>query len=91
MITENPIFGLKVSNLPIVNVRNEFGAYLALLSDEAFLMKLQNVRNPIEMPLLIWRDLPKNLLTFMLQRAILGVESCVSAAVEYRLEAPGPV
>jgi hypothetical protein len=89
MVTEDPIFGLKVSNLPPVNVRSEFESYLALLADDAFLLKLRYVREPIELPLFTWRDLPKNLLTFMLQRSILGVESCVGAAVEYRLALVG--
>jgi hypothetical protein len=39
-----------------------------------------NMRNPIETPYLIWKGLPKDLLTYFLQRAVLGVEACVSAA-----------
>jgi hypothetical protein len=86
---EKPIFDLKVSNLPIVNVRGEFATYTSLLADSDFVKKLYIMNQPIELPLLIWRDLPKNLLTFMLQRSILGIESCMVAAVEYELQIRG--
>jgi hypothetical protein len=67
-----------------------FGAFLfPLLSDETFLQQLTNVREPVSLPLLIWRDLPVKVLTYMLQRSILGVESCVGAAVEYQIIARG--
>ena len=89
MITGNPIFDLNVANLPIVNVRGEFDCYLEKLSDAAFVEGLRYVRNPVELPTITWKDLPKNLLTFMLQRSILGVEACAAAAVEYRLAALG--
>lgn len=85
MITENPIFGLTVQNLPIVNIRQEFGTYLAALSDDTFVCGLNVVTNPVTLPLFTWRGLPKGALTIMLQRSILGVESCVSAAVVDRL------
>ena len=89
MTTENPIFGLKVKNLAIINIRQESDTYLAMLSDEKFVRRIGNLGTPIDLPLITWRGLPMGLLTFMLQRSILGVESCVSAAVYYRLGARG--
>ena len=82
MITDDPLFGLKVQNLAIINARQEFQQYLEALSDEEFVRRLGHMRFPHYLPLITW-------LTLMLQRSILGVESCVSAAVEYRLAASG--
>ena len=90
MIIDNPIFGLKVVNLPILNIRGEFADYLALLSDERFLRQFHPLGQPIELPNCTFRGcLPRNVLTYMLQRSILGIESCVSAAVTNRLSAGG--
>jgi hypothetical protein len=89
MITANPIFGLKVKNLAIDNIREEFESYLTALSDEGFLRRLGLMNEPVDLPLFTWRGLPMGALTLMLQRSILGVESCVSAAVEYRLARKG--
>jgi hypothetical protein len=38
--TDNPIFGLAVSNLPIINIREEFETCMQLLSDDAFAQQL---------------------------------------------------
>lgn len=89
VITEKPIFGLRVKNLAIINIRQEFDTYLAMLSDEKFVRRIGNLGTPVDLPLITWRGLPMGLLTFVLQRSILGVESCVSAAVSYRLGARG--
>jgi hypothetical protein len=78
-------FGVEFSNLPIINVREEFAQYLKLLHDPQFCAGLLKVRQPVELPTLTWRGLPKDALTYMLQRAILGVEACISAAVDYEL------
>jgi hypothetical protein len=86
VITDDPIFGLKVQNLSIINIRKEFGAYLAALSDDIFVSGISMIR-PVEFPLFTWRGLPMGALTVVLQRSVLGVESCVSAAVEYQLTA----
>jgi hypothetical protein len=81
------MFGVSFSNLPVVNVRTEFDQYVALLKEPQFPVKLQTAREPIELPGMTWRGLPQNVLTYMLQRAILGIEACVSVAVEYELRA----
>ncbi len=87
MITEKPLFGLTVSNVPIINIRQEFTFFQESLSDQRFILKLEQMREPIETPYFIWHDLPKNLLTYIVQRSILGVEACVNAAAVYQLTA----
>jgi hypothetical protein len=78
-------FGVTFANLPIVNIRQEFEQHLALLQDSQFRGSLLRMQGPIELPNLIWRGLPHDALTYLLQRAILGVESCVGAAVDYEI------
>src|SRR5579884_1662664 len=41
-----------------------------------------SVRLPIETPYLTWRGMSKDLLTYFVQRAILGIEACIPAAVQ---------
>jgi hypothetical protein len=77
------LFGLAFENISIINIQEEFMTHKTLLADDEFRKKLLNIRNPVETPYLIWKGLPKNLLTYFLQRAVLGVEACVSAAVSW--------
>jgi hypothetical protein len=86
---ERKLFGLAIENIPIVNIQEEFASHNALLADDEFRKKLLNMRNPVETPYLIWKGLPKNLLTYFLQRAVLGVEACVSAATAWEATARG--
>ena len=78
-------FGFTLSNIPIINLRKEFEAHSRLLGTEQFRTQLYNFSTPVELPQLKWTGLPDDLLTMMLQRAILGVESYLGAAVEYEL------
>jgi hypothetical protein len=78
-------FGVTFANLPIVNIRQEFEQHLALLYDSQFRASLLRMQGPVELPNLIWRGLPHDALTYLLQRAILGVEACVGAAVDYEI------
>lgn len=89
MEPESKLFGLAVVNLPIINIQEEFRIHKALLADDEFREKLHNMRHPVETPYLIWKGLPKDLLTYFLQRALLGVEACVSAAAEWEATARG--
>jgi hypothetical protein len=86
---ERKLFGLAVENIPIVNIQEEFIIHRALLADDEFRKRLLNLRDPVETPYLIWKGLPKNLLTYILQRAILGVEACVSAAAMWEAKTRG--
>ena len=83
-MVEERLFGVQIANIPIINVQRELAFYRALLRDEEFLAKLGKVGEPIDIGHLEWRDLPKNLLTYMVQRGILAVEATVDAAVDYQ-------
>ena len=78
-------FGFTLSNIPIINLRKEFEAHFRLLETKQFRVQLYDFSTPVELPQFKWTGLPDDLLTMMLQRAILGVESYLGAAVEYEL------
>jgi hypothetical protein len=84
-----PLFDLRLTNIPIIKVQQELDHYHTLLQDDQFRRKLANQRDPIDIGHLVWRGLPKDLLTYFLQRGILAVEACVDAAVEYQAAAEG--
>lgn len=88
---DNPIFDLNTVNLPIWNIRAEFDGHLAMLTDEGFLRQLHPLGQEVRLPNCTFHAhcLPRNVLTYILQRSILSVESCVSAAVTNRLAAIG--
>jgi hypothetical protein len=65
------------------------GYYRTLLQDDEFRSKLANQCDPIDIAYLVWRGLPKNLLTYFLHRGVLAVEACIDAAVEYQAAAEG--
>jgi len=74
-----------LSNIPVINLRKEFETHFYLLGTEQFRAQLDDHTMAVELPSCSWTGLPDGLLTLMLQRAILGVESFLSAAVEYEL------
>ncbi len=77
---------LRFSNIPIMNLRKEFDNYFALLSTEEFKNTLYECStNPVKLPNLTWSGMPDDLITLMLQKSILGIESYLGAAVEYEL------
>jgi hypothetical protein len=84
---ERKLFGLALANIPIIHIQEEFVTHKALLADDDFRKQLSNMRTPVETPYLIWKGLPKDLLTYFLQRAVLGVEACVSAAARWEATA----
>jgi len=81
----SPTFGIKLNNIPLINLRSEFMSYYKLLSDPRFVEQFQKRPQPIRTPYFIWLDCPENLLTHFLQKAILGVESYLPGAVYYEL------
>ena len=91
MAANNPIFDLNTVNLPIWNIRGEFDGHLALLTDESFLKQLHPLGQEVSLPNCTFHAhcLPRNVLTYMMQRSILSVEACVSAAVTNRIAAMG--
>lgn len=74
-------FGLKLENIPLINLRNEFNNYHQLLQDKKFRAQFDGPVRPIKTPYLRWYKMPNDLLTLILQRAILGVEAYIPGAV----------
>lgn len=76
------LFNLKLSKIPLLNLRQEFAAYYQLLSQKEFRNQFHdNVVKPVQSPYLDWYGMPEGFLTLILQRAILGVESFLPGAV----------
>lgn len=78
-------FSLKLSNIPLINLRNEFTRYYKALTDEAFLSQFKGAIRPIDTPYMTWYGMPDDLITIILQRAILGIESYLPGAVFHEL------
>ena len=76
--------GLPLSNIPIINLLREFQLWDKWIRSEQRQFASGH-REPIRTPLLIWGGMPEDLLTLILQRTILGLESYVSAAVWMKL------
>jgi hypothetical protein len=75
-------FGLTLYNIPLVNLRMEFKRTHAFMR-EPILDKALNppFSEPIRAPLMIWGGMPDDLLTLLLQRALLGIESYIAGGV----------
>jgi hypothetical protein len=81
---------LKLSNIPMINLRHEFFLWNRGIRSQKFGQQFEiGYRQPIRTPLLIWGGNPGDLLTLILQRAILGLESYVGAAVWIELGRSG--
>lgn len=83
---------IRLANIPIHNLRQEFEEFLAFFGRPEFRDNVFNSRvRPVALPRFSWNGLPHDLLTLMLQRAVLGTESYLPAAVEYELATCGPI
>lgn len=72
----------KLANIPLHNLLEEFLLFRDLLASEQFGCQLSSVGlRPVSTPLLEWYGQAEDLLSLILQRAILGVESYVIGAV----------
>ena len=72
----------KLSNIPLWNLLEEFFLLRSTLASEEFRTQLRDAgAKPIRTPLFEWFGLADDLLTLIVQRSILGVESYVSGAV----------
>lgn len=81
MIIRDPLFGLIFDNIPIINLRSEFAYYLHLLQNTEFQGNFTRYRNAIHTRYFTWHGSPEAFFTFILQRAILGLESYITGAV----------
>ena len=73
-------FGLTLSYIPHVNLRNEFARYYSAIKEDSFIIQFEK-SGPIRTPYMIWLGMPDDLITVILQRVILGVESYLPGAV----------
>lgn len=79
-------FGLTLVNIPIINLRNEFARYYHALKDDRFLSQFgSGYDKPIKTPYMTWYGIHDDLITIILQRAILGIESYLCNAVYFEL------
>lgn len=82
-MNSDKLFGLKFSNIPTVNLRMEFNRTYAYVFSDAAATALKPPIQAIEAPMFVWLGMPDDLMTLLLQRAILGVESYLPAALMY--------
>jgi hypothetical protein len=81
---------MKLNNIPLWNLLHEFFVWKSQIRAAEFQQQFAvGYRKPISTPLLIWGGDPSDLLTLILQRAILGLESYVSASVWFELGKAG--
>ena len=66
--------GLPLNNIPIINLFREFQLWDKWIHSEQRQFASGH-REPIRTPLLIWGGMPEDLLTLILQRTILGLDS----------------
>lgn len=83
MSTQSHFENIKISNIPIVNLRQEFeGVYKYFHSDD-FKQQLSNKqRSDIYTPILTWHYSEDEFFTLFVQRAILGIESYLPYATQ---------
>jgi hypothetical protein len=74
-------FTLKFGNIPIINLRMEFNKTYAFLHSPEAEDCLKPPLRPIKVSPLIWYGMPEDLMTLLLQRAILGVEAYLPGAL----------
>jgi len=76
------MFGLIFHNIPLINLRSEFNLYSSLFSKKEFRDQFKSTSyKVISLPNMDWGGSHNTLLTMLLQRAILGVESYIPGAI----------
>lgn len=80
-VSTEPPFGLKFSNIPLINLRMEFNHTYAFLHSPDAEECLKPPVKPIRTRLFIWGGMPEDLMTLVLQRAILGIEAYLPGAL----------
>src|SRR5262245_14561992 len=77
------VTALKLGNIPLINLRNEFVLWDRWIRSGQLTVQLaqKGPAQPIQSPFLIWGGMPEDLLTLILQRTILGAESYIPFAV----------
>jgi len=78
-------FNIVLNNIPHVNLRNEFARYYNVLNEKSFIDQFGGEIKPIKTPYMIWYGMPNDLITLILQKVILGLESYLPGAVFFEL------
>ncbi len=89
MQTTSERFRLKLSYIPMLNLRHEFANYYKLLDDDDFRKQFNEKSGPYETPYFTWYGMPQPLLTTILQRVILGVEAYIPIAAYLEMNLRG--
>lgn len=75
-------FSVRLSNIPLINLREDFKEhYFAMKSTWFRRQFVGEIKWPIKSPNILWNTMPNGLLTLILQRAVVGVESWMYGAV----------
>jgi hypothetical protein len=82
-VRADDLFGLKLSNIPTINLRMEFNRTYGYVFSDAAGTALKPPIQAVEAPMFVWLGMPDDLMTLLLQRAILGVEAYLPAALKY--------
>ncbi|KRH99005.1 hypothetical protein [Curvibacter sp. PAE-UM] len=81
---QEELFGLSFSNIPTMNLRDEFNQTYAFVFGENAEQALKPPIKAIETPMFIWFGMPDDMFTLLLQRAILGVEAYLPFALKFK-------
>ena len=83
--------GIKLSNIPSVNLREQFYNHYHMVKSKDFAKTIQNWKpgQPIDTPYISWFYWPEQFFTFLTQLSIVGVESYVCSAAHHELGARG--
>ena len=74
---------LRFTTIPIINLRIEFNSTYEYVFSTTAADALKPPIHPVEVPMFVWLGMPDDLATLLLQRAILGVEAYLPAALKY--------
>lgn len=74
-------FALKFQNIPLINLRIEFNKTYAFIQSAEAEACLKPPIEAIRTPMLIWGGMPGDLMTLLLQRAVLGIEAYLPGAL----------
>ena len=81
---QDELFGLNFSNIPTMNLREEFNQTYTFVFSEKAEQALKPPIEAIETPMFIWFGMPDDMFTLLLQRAILGVEAYLPFALKFK-------
>lgn len=81
---ESSMFGIRLSGVPMLNLRRDFNSLLGLFRSKRFRAQFRGHRGepvPIRTHYFTWHGRPEVLLTYLLRDAIVWIESAVGSAM----------